>query len=292
MSVIIRPLQTIIEYQAAELLQQAVWGTIERRLTPDHVMITAQKNGGVVLGAFDPTVDTPAHLVGWLFGFVGLHVDGTIKQCSHQLGILPAYQSQRLGYQMKCAQREQVLAQGVKLITWTFDPLQSRNAYLNLNKLGVICNTYLQNIYGEMQDGLNQGLTSDRFEVAWHLESNRVHSRLQQSASSTPATPLRLATLLEAGVPLLNRVPPDAGPAPAPITQPLEGPRLLVQVPYDIQTVKDAGVAHAIAWRTQIRDLFMRAFAAGYIVTDMVVEAQQSFYLLEQHWRDDENRTG
>ena len=103
-------------------------------------------------------------------------------------GVHPAYRNRGLGYSLKLAQREHVLAQGIDLITWTFDPLETRNATLNFHKLGAVCNTYLPNLYGDMRDGLNAGLPSDRFQVDWWIASERVAQRLAgQPPSGSPS---------------------------------------------------------------------------------------------------------
>ncbi len=283
MHIDIRPLHTIDEYRAAEALQCTVWNIQNIRVVPDAVLLTTQKNGGLVLGAFDMgSGPEHAHLVGYLYGFVGLTPDGTVKHCSHQLGVLPGYQDQNIGYRLKLAQREYVAAQGISLITWTYDPLESRNAYLNLHKLGAICRTYLRNIYGEMRDGLNSGLPSDRFEVEWHITSRHVTRRLKGDPPTPPGA------LRQEGMPVLNQAHADlrTGSPLAPLADPLpiEGERLLVQVPASFQSIKAADLEIAAAWRQQARALFEQAFARSYTATDMLHEGQQRYYLLEQGW--------
>lgn len=284
MPVEIRALDTVEDCRRAEHLQRDAWGLDDIRIISSDVLITIQRNGGVLLGAFDEVPrqhQTPPRLVGYLMGFVGLREDGALKHCSHQMGVLPAYRDQHIGYRLKVAQRERVLAQGIDLITWTYDPLESRNAYLNIHKLGAVCNTYKPDAYGPMRDTLNRGLLSDRFEVDWHLASQHVAARLG-GQSDSPS----LATLREAGVPLLN-TPPPATPAPEEdvrVRLPLEHERLLVQIPASFQDIKIVSLEAALAWRQQSRLLFETAFAAGYTVVDLLRDEQHSYYLLEKHW--------
>ena len=146
----IRPVSEHAEYLATERLQSEVWNLPDVEIVPLHVLVTAAKNGGLLLGAFDGD-----RLAGFVFGFPGLTADGRLKHCSHMAGVHPDYRDQNLGYRLKLAQREVVLSQGIDLITWTFDPLEARNAWLNFHKLGAVCNTYLRNVYGDMRDGLN-----------------------------------------------------------------------------------------------------------------------------------------
>jgi len=273
MSIEIRPIQTHGEYRAVEQLQRDIWHLEEVEIIPDHLLLTAQKNGGLVLGAFEgPT------LAGFVFGFAGLTADGSLKHCSHMTGVLPDYQNRNLGYRLKLAQREAVLAWNIDLITWTFDPLESRNARLNFHKLGATCNTYLADLYGGMRDGLNVGLPSDRFQVDWQLSSPRAKALLRDGRTSAS-----LAQLLEAGATILN--PPQKGSTglsePASALRPIDGPRLLLAIPPDFQAIKSADMALARRWRSQTRQLFQTAFARGYLVSDLLFDGQRSTYLLD-----------
>ena len=280
----IRPVQTHDEYRAVERLQREVWGQGDLDVVPDHLLITAQKNGGVVLGAFEVLAEEgpgtrEERLIGAVFGFVGLAPGGQIKHCSHILAVAPAYWNRNVGYRLKLAQRERVLAQGLDLITWTFDPLESRNARLNFHKLGATCNTYLRDLYGQMRDGLNVGLPSDRFQVDWHVASEHVAGRLSENRVGPSLSSLRAA-----GVPILNRPLPGDPPSPPQAVLPLEGDRLLIQIPAHFQAVKSADVGLARAWREHTRALFEAAFASGYTVVDLLFEEGQSCYLLEKDW--------
>jgi predicted GNAT superfamily acetyltransferase len=276
----IRPIQTHEEYRALEQLQREVWGLEEVEVVPDHVLLTAQKNGGLVLGAFVASSEGErGRLVGFVFGFVGLSPNGEVKHCSHMAGVAQAYQNQQLGYQLKLAQREHVLAQGLDLITWTFDPLESRNAALNFRKLGAICQTYVRDLYGSMRDALNVALPSDRFQVDWHIASAHVAHRLRGSPSPSRA---------EDAI-VLNRPLPGDPPSPAEVSSPIEGARLLIQIPAHFQAIKALDMELARAWRLHTGALFEAAFAKTYVVTDLIFNGGQSYYLLERDWTPHEN---
>jgi predicted GNAT superfamily acetyltransferase len=280
MKIEIRPIQTHEEYRAVEQLQREVWGLEEVEIVPDHLLLTAQKNGGLVLGAFDlSSGDESGLLVGFVFGFTGLSPDKGVKHCSHIAGVAPAYQNQNLGYRLKLAQRKHVLAQGLDLVTWTFDPLESRNASLNFRKLGATCQTYLRDLYGSMRDALNVALPSDRFQVDWHIASAHVASRLRGEGASSS-----LSALLAEGIPLVNRSLPGDPPRPSQATLPIEGERLLIQIPAYFQALKAADARLARAWRFHTRALFEAAFAERYAVTDLLFEDGESCYLLEKDW--------
>lgn len=164
--IVIRPLVTHGEIHAVEQLQRDAWGEPDIDVVPLHMLLTPPRHGGLLLGAFDGD-----RLVGFVFGFLGLTADGRLKHCSHMAGVHPDYRDQGVGYALKLAQREHVLAQGLDLVTWTFDPLETRNAQLNFHKLGAICNTYIRNLYGAMRAAINAGPPSDRFEVEWWIRS-------------------------------------------------------------------------------------------------------------------------
>lgn len=276
----IRPVRTHDEYRAIERLEQEVWGFDEVEIVPHHLLLTVQKNGGLVLGAFETApAGEGERLVGFVFGFVGLSPDGRVRHCSHMAGVVPAYQNQSLGHRLKLAQREHVLAQGMNLITWTFDPLESRNANLNFHKLGATCRMYLRDLYGDLRDTLNIGLPSDRFRVDWHIASDHVAERLRDDWVG-----ISLSSLLVQDVPVLNRPSPGDPLRPPQTVLPLEGERLLVQIPADFQALKSADMGLARAWRLHTRTLFEAAFDAGYTVVDLLFEGRQSCYLLQKDW--------
>ncbi len=279
MNIGIRPVETLAGYQAIEHVQRQAWGMPDVEVVSASLLVTVQRHGGLVLGAFTPE----EQLVGFAFGFLGRDVRGRLHHHSHQTAVLPPFQHNNIGYRLKLAQRDHVLQQGLDLITWTFDPLQSRNAYLNLHKLGAICHTYLRDAYGAMPDALNAGLPSDRFEVEWHLRSQHVVQRLQAAAANVPAQRAH-------GIPVLNPAPPN-DLAHATTATLLQGQPVLLEIPVNLDAIKAANMEHARMWRWHTRTLFEAAFAAGYTATDLVMNDGRSYYLLEHEGRPDEDRT-
>jgi predicted GNAT superfamily acetyltransferase len=274
MAIEIRPVKTEGEYHAVEQLQREIWGAQDIEIVAFETLMTAHKNGGVMLGAFD-TIEGEERMIGFVFGFLGLTAEGRVKHCSHIAGALPGYRDRGVGYALKLKQREIVLAQGIDLITWTFDPLESRNARFNFSKLGCVCGVYLRNLYGAMRDKLNAGLPSDRFQIDWRIASPRVEARLRGEAVARPAS-----ALMSDGVPLVNS--PVAGePLRPSATAIIKEERILIQIPYDFQSLKATDRDLALEWRLHTRALFEDAFARGYLATDLLVESGRSFYLLE-----------
>jgi predicted GNAT superfamily acetyltransferase len=272
---VIRLLDTPQEMTAVEILQRLIWSGSEIDVIPAHMLLAVVHNGGLVLGAF-----MEDELVGVSFGFPGMYStpDGPrLKHHSHILGVHPNWNGKRIGFALKRAQWQMVRKQGLDRITWTYDPLLSRNAHLNISRLGAVCNTYLRSEYGEMRDDLNAGLPSDRFQVDWWLRTKRVERRL----SHRPRPALTLdhyrtaeATLFEA------HKGKGSSPFPPDKTSLVTGTLLLVEIPFDFPSLKVADLPLAHNWLYFTRDFFENAFAAGYLVTDFVHEDKRSFYVL------------
>ena len=272
---VIRLLETPEEMSSVEDLQRVVWPFSETDVVPAHVFITAIHNGGLVIGAFDHN-----QLIGFVFGFPGLEStpDGPRpKHCSHMMGIHPDYRDSGVGFALKRAQWQMVRHQGLDHVTWTYDPMLSRNARLNIAKLGAVCNTYRRSEYGDMRDGLNAGLPSDRFQVDWWVNTRRVDRRLGKRARR----PLKLENFSKADLqPLYSVHQTERWPRPSEHFPPLEGRLALAEIPADFAALKDADFSLARDWRFFSREVFETAFAAGYIVTDFVFDQGRSFYVL------------
>lgn len=279
----IRFLTSPAEMEALEALQRVIWPGSETDIVPAHISLAISHNGGVVLGAFDGD-----RLVGFVMGFLGTDSEtpervamARLKHCSHQLGVHPDYRGRGLGFHLKAAQRRIVAAQGVRLITWTYDPLLSLNAQLNIRRLGAICHRYIENAYGDMRDGLNAGIPSDRFQVDWWITSNRVAERIEGRRK-----PLDLAHFLSAGAVKVNDVSLDDEGFPHPAGQ-IEMPTnalALVEIPADFQAIKTHDHRLALAWRLHTRAIFEELFQRKFIITDFVhlrgERYPRSYYLL------------
>ncbi|HEY5982013.1 MAG TPA: GNAT family N-acetyltransferase [Anaerolineales bacterium] len=266
----IRMLETPEDLSAAEGLQRDVWPGSETDIVPAHMLIAAVHNGGVVLGAFEDE-----RLVGFVFGFPGLEStpDGPRpKHCSHMAAVLPSHRDRGLGFALKRAQWQVVRHQGLDHITWTYDLLLSRNAHLNISRLGAVCSTYLRSEYGEMRDALNAGLPSDRFQVDWWLNTHRVERRLSKRARPL----LTPAALTRMGVQPLYDIRSDARGLPLPPERipALQDQLLAAEIPADFMAVRTADLEVARAWRFFAREFFESAFALGYIVTDFAFDKE------------------
>jgi predicted GNAT superfamily acetyltransferase len=278
----IKIIDDIEEMQQVEQLQRLVWNESETDIIPAHLINSAVHNGGLLIGAY-----VEQDLVGFVFGFPGVYStpDGPrLKHYSSMLGVRTDFSGQGLGFTLKRAQWQMVRHQGIDRITWTYDPLLSRNAWLNITRLGAVCNTYLQNFYGKMEDNLNRGLPSDRFNVDWWVNSHRVNLRLSRRRRKH----LDLSHFLLGGAPIINPAEMDhfglAHPFPKDNLQlGMELPILLVEIPADFQTMKARDLTLALEWRLHSRSTFEQLFDAGYLVTDFVRtndRPYRSYYVL------------
>jgi predicted GNAT superfamily acetyltransferase len=262
----IREPQGIEACNALETLQIEIWQTHEG-IVPGEVFFIAIKNGGIVLAAYDTAKD-PQKPVGFVFSILGQTKDKRLRQHSHQAGVLSDYRDQNLGYKLKVAQRKAALEQGLNWMIWTCDPLESRNANFNFRKLGAVCNTYYEHLYGDM-GGINEGLPSDRFQPDWFLDSERVVKRLQGEVLSRFANYKKDSLVIEASQ---NK----------PVNQlRLSANRILLEIPSDFRAIKEKDKTLALEWRLYLREVFQSAFASGYSVVDFVLGQGRGFYVLE-----------
>ena len=167
-TVTIRPCHTVEEFDEMVELEFRVWEFGERDVVPSQMYVVAAKIGGQIFGAF---VD--GKMAGFVLAYPGIR-DGKPYLHSHMAAVLPEFRDLGIGRLLKLAQRNDALARGISLIEWTFDPLQPRNAYFNLCRLGVLVRRYLIDVYGSTSSPLHAGLPTDRLVAEWHIDSKRV----------------------------------------------------------------------------------------------------------------------
>lgn len=280
----IRPLTTLNEMRAAVELQKSYWGDDLESVVPAHMLFSLATAGGHVLAAFDGD-----RMVGVLIGFLGTNIEepdrpamANLQIVSKRMIVLPEYRGHGVGYKLKKRQRELAIRQGIRLITWTFDPLLAANAHLNIRKLGVICTQYLEDYYGtDDEGGLSRFGSSDRLLVEWWVTNRRVEERLNRTRND-----IALRQYLEADTPIAN--PTLLNPAELPVPSDMvvmpTGSLILVEIPVNYEALTRQDVDLAKAWRVHIRDVMERLLSAGYVVTDFVREQHEArdraFYLL------------
>ncbi len=277
----IRILESADELLPIGKLTDEIWRGGAQDIVPNHMLTAFVHNGGLAIGAFEED-----KMIAFAFGFPGLYQtpDGLkIKHSSHQMGVHPAHRGKNIGFALKQAQWQIVRQQGLDLITWTYDPLLSRNAYLNIAQLGAICNTYKRDEYGEMIDGLNAGVASDRFQVDWWLNTPRVFQRLD--TEDHIALDLESYQAAEAQMLYTSETNVDLGLLLAPEHySPPNSKLILLQIPNDFYKLRTIDLPLAKDWRFFTREVFEDLFSAGYIVTDFIYDRSEatprSFYLL------------
>ena len=263
----IRDLETHDEFRQCERIQRSVWGILN---VSREVLHVTQKCGGVVLGAF-----IGARMAGFVYAFLGRR-RGQLIHWSHMMAVESAYRGCGVGFQMKLTHRRLALAQGIRSICWTYDPLQSRNATLNLHRLGAQVEEYLLNYYGQFASRIERGLPSDRFLVNWRIATSGVARRLQEGPPVRQRIPW----------PWVNKTRPDSHgfPVNKEIRLGLREKRLLVEIPTQSEQIRAEALPLARRWRLETREIFRHYLEAGYRVETFLPPGpatnQRGYYVL------------
>jgi predicted GNAT superfamily acetyltransferase len=272
--IVIRDLKSFDDLSQLKAVEKEVWGMADEDSIPLTLAIACKAAGNIFVGAFDKD-----KLVGFAFGFLGReHGQTTIH--SHMLAVLDQYRHLDLGSRLKQAQRERAMAMGVHEMTWTFDPLQSRNAHFNFAKLGVVSDTYKVDFYGPETSSILHRNGTDRLWVRWVLNSRRVRDRLAgKSARTETLDALRLLA------PLV-RFNGDGCPVRADLADSLSRQRVSIEIPGEILEIERADMGIAREWRDATRWAFREAIKAGFFVAEFCrsIRGQQGpgAYLLQR----------
>ncbi len=273
-SVTYRDLTTLEEYAAVVDLERAIWGPGYDEVVPVPILAVSVKRGGILIGAF-----TEDRLVGFVYSLPGIK-QGKPTQWSHMLGVVDAFRSAGVGYELKCRQRERTLAMGLDLIEWTYDPMQAMNAHLNFAKLGVVVEEYEENVYGESTSPLHRGNPTDRFVAQWWIRKTDVERRL------AAAGPLTLGTGEVADARPVNSVA-VAGDwlESVDVDLSLDARRLVVDIPIGFTEMLARAPDLALAWRICTRAIFTTYFDRGYRAVDFLLDrpARKGTYLLTRN---------
>jgi predicted GNAT superfamily acetyltransferase len=253
-NIVIRDIESIVEMRVVESFEKEIWGCDDRDIVPLTMLAAARESGGILIGAYDGR-----SLVGFAFGFVGLE-DGETVHHSHMLAVNSSHRSHNLGYRLKLAQRERTLKQGIKRMTWTFDPLQAMNAHFNFAKLGVLADKYKVNFYGETTSSPLHQTGTDRLWVSWLLDSPRVKERIDQNS------PLDLKSIAKT---TLVRCTDTSTPERVATVSDSVG-IASIAIPHDIGSIERSDPDLARQWRKETRGAFSEALAAGFVVAEFV----------------------
>lgn len=239
-AITLRMCEGLDELDACVRLQVETWGYSGGDVIPRRMFIVARRIGGQVVGAFDPN----NHMIGFAMSFPGLK-QGTKTAGpplaylhSHMLAVLPPYRNSGIGRALKLYQRKEAIGRGISLMEWTFDPLEIKNAHLNIHKLGVIVRSYTPDFYGVSSSRLQAGLPTDRLHAEWWMESERVKAILEGSPHSSPEI------------------------------------QVTITVPNTVSEWKARSVSNAQAAQSDIRQRFLDAFSRGLVVVGFRVDSQ------------------
>ncbi len=268
----LRDLTTLEEFRAVERLESEIWGPID--LVPVPILAVTVQRGAVLVGAFEGD-----RLIGFVYSFPALKAgEHKPSHWSHMLGVHPDHRGTGLGRELKLAQRDRVLALGLDLVEWTYDPLQAANAHLNFVTLGAVVEEYEQNVYGESPSPLHGGIATDRFICQWWIRKPHVERRIRGGV-------LRAVSHEVATAPVVNHVKPSGDSiAPAGVELGRREPRVMVDIPLDFTTMLAADPARALEWRLQTREVFTHYLGAGYRAVDFTLDkaASRGRYLLSK----------
>lgn len=253
----IRELTTLEDCRAVAALEKEVWGyTDSEDVVPPPVLIVSIKRGGILLGGFDGA----GSLKGFVYSIPAVK-NGRLTQWSHMLGVTRDARNSGLGFRLKLAQRERAREMGIDLIEWTFDPLQTVNAFLNFVRLGVVVEEYEENIYGDSSSPLHHGSPTDRFVAEWHVNAPHVERRIAAAGLIARDQSVTDAPVIN---PSLSGTPLRPGSADLSLSD----RRVLVEIPAGFTDIQTVNPALARDWRLTTREVFQRYFARGYRAVD------------------------
>jgi predicted GNAT superfamily acetyltransferase len=242
-AVTVRSCDLLEDFHACVALQREIWGEQDLEVEPATLFVVAAHTGGQVLGAYDGNA-----LVGFTLALAAVR-NGAPFLHSHMTGVRVNYRARGVGRMLKLFQRDEALGRDIRLIEWTFDPLEVRNAHFNLNRLGAICRRYLSNLYGMTTSPLHRGLATDRLVAEWYLDSPRVVA----AVSGGEFAPSFSCTTIE--------------------------------IPNSLDDWKASDLPHVQSMQCAIRGQFLEGFAKGYAAVAVSKTADASTYHLAP-WSD------
>ena len=290
--IVIRRLLTVPEFDMAVDLQKIYWGEDGDALVPTHMLHSLAKHGSHILGAYDGD-----KLIGFVMGFIGTDIDyedpdarpamADLLIMSKRMVVLPEYRGQNVGYQLKMAQRDVAMKQAIRMITWSFDPLLSANAHLNIRKLGAICQRYEVDYFGPTD---HKSLQADRLILEWWVTHQRVVERAKGTTNN-----LTLNQYFDVSTPIVNRADISGDLfRPRSMTDVPSSTFAMIEIPLNFREIEANDPSLAQAWRDHIREVFVKMMAGGYLVTDFVrgefEGKDRTFYLLSHDSGQDDRQ--
>jgi predicted GNAT superfamily acetyltransferase len=269
--------RNLADYEASLEIQREVWRYADIDVVPVNILITAERLGGIALGAYNSL----GEMIGFCWSMPGIE-HGEVLQHSHMLAVRSAYRNFDVGYRLKTAQRKETLRRKLETLTWAFDPMQPLHCYFNLGKLGAWSASYEENFCGETSGSANRALPADRMIARWDLKNPAVEERLE---SGPPRHDLRKELKKYPAINCLEDLTPGMA-ASSPLRLNLAADVLLFEVPYNLSDIKTRNLGVALEWQGKMRQVFRTYFKKGYAATDFwIVDADghlRAFYFLQK----------
>ncbi|MBD3225113.1 MAG: GNAT family N-acetyltransferase [Caldithrix sp.] len=261
-----------------QYLHKTIWGLDDLEMIPSHMYIATDHCGGQMLCAY-----MDQQPVGFVYGFPGIDEKNKAYFYSHNLGVLKEYRNRGIAFLLKVELRSRLLRSGFKTVKWTYEPLDSKNAYAYIRKLGCVSNTYFKNYYGEMRDAINKELPSDRLLMEWPIAGDHVQNILDQKRAKLTLADVDASRLL-------NATQPGARGYARPVDRPVHIEKLVqknqlplyLEIPANHAELKDASFRLALDWRMHVREKLTRCFAQNIYITDVIYEQDRFFYVLDR----------
>jgi len=270
----IRKIADINELEGIVEVEKSAWNMPDyREAVPVHMLRALKDNGGLILGAF-----SNGNLIGFSFGWI-VGCGSSAYFYSHMSGVRHSHKYKNIGFRLKLKQREEVLKMGIKLIKWTFDPLQALNLNFNLEKLGVIARNYKKNYYGNIRDSINRGLDSDRVEAEWYLDSNHVIRRIEGIDKTPPPNEL----VKNGGRIVIDRQLKFGMEVPVKKDFAIDVKTILIAIPKEISSIRNASIDIARAWRQYTREAYEFYLGKGYILSGFSKDEEGNGYAILFH---------
>lgn len=275
--IVIKVCTTNQMFKDVQSLHRAIWGLDDLEVTPTHIYMAAYHVGGQILCAY--IEDQP---VGYVFGFPGVEESGEPYFYSHNLGVLEGWRNQGIAIALKVKLREVLLEAGMAKVKWTYEPLDSKNAYAYIEKLGGISNRYHREYYGEMADDINRGLPSDRLVIDWLIDSKHVAEKISGESFETSLEDVNSSLLL-------NAIEFDDDNFPQPIDRQIDISAALqkgnhhfyLEIPSNFHKLKERSSGGVLQWRLHVRKLLEECFANQLHITDAIYEQHRFLYILD-----------
>ena len=266
-NIIVRPLTELSEFLQAVQVQKIAWHRSDYSLIPPTMFKSFVKNGGCVIGALEKLADGSETVVGYAIGYLATNEKRELYHHSQQVAVLADYRQLGLAFQLKQAQKDYVQKHhGLQLMTWTVDPLLSKNAFLNYHKLGAIGRIYWENYYGSREDDLNSGLETDRIEVEWWFSD----SEIKQISSCKAGIPSIFPIFDYSDAGIYNEITVDGA----------KNNYIGVAIPRDLVVLKEQNLQLAVTLRSNFRVLITNLLKNGFVIIDIRAQMNSKSILI------------